>query len=115
MCAYAQSKKVIKSSERNWLPPLSLDKEEPGGDRTELPFTARIMPELLLTIKDKPRVALLLVQWPRKPQNFGLKSHPTPVQSSDHTYLNSNYLFVCCTTIIPCSFDSINSTFDINQ
>ena len=46
----------------------------------------KIMQALLSIIKDKPKVVLSLVQLPKKPQNFGQKSHPTPDQSSENDF-----------------------------
>jgi hypothetical protein len=78
MFVSVQSKRVFKNSERKSIQLSSSDKEEPGEDLTELSFTSKTTPELLSIIKDKPKVAPSPVQSPKKLQNSGLKSHPTP-------------------------------------
>ena len=82
---------MSKNSERKSTPPSSLDKEEPGGDRTELSSISKITLESSLIIKDKLKAVLSQVQSPNKPQSFGPRSHPTP----DPSFEMIQFLFKC--------------------
>jgi hypothetical protein len=78
MSVSAQSRRVSKSLEKKFTQLSSSDKEEPGEDLMEPSFTSKTTPELSSIIKDKQKAAPSLAQSPRKPQNFGPRSHPTP-------------------------------------